>query len=225
MNGSLRAAPIQPSMSNASDHEESTEHARIGSAEADGEATERYEEALERFVLFWGEMASNWGINRTMAQIHALLYCAEEPLDTDAIMERLQISRGNANMNLRSLITWDLVRKVHRADSRKDFYEAEKDVWHITAQIIKERERREIKPVREQLQACRDLLKQDAERCADLPEREEALCHRLENLMDLMEVFEGFFETLLPYVQEENVSAMKHLIRLADTLPEEEDGS
>ncbi|PSQ80842.1 MAG: hypothetical protein BRD46_03455 [Bacteroidetes bacterium QS_8_68_15] len=197
----------------------------MGTAEAAEDATERYENALERFILFWGEMASNWGINRTMAQIHALLYCAEEPLDTDAIMERLQISRGNANMNLRSLTGWDLVRKVHRADSRKDFYEAEKDVWHITAQIIEERERREIKPVREQLRACRDLLKQDAERCDDLPsEREETLCRRLENLMDLMEVFEGVFEALLPYVQEENVPAMKRLIRLADALPEN-DGS
>ena len=182
----------------------------------------RYDEALERFVLFWGEMASNWGINRTMAQIHALLYCAEEPLDTDAIMERLQISRGNANMNLRSLITWDLVSKVQRAGSRKDFYEAEKDVWHITAQIIEERERREIKPVREQLRECRDLLKEDHERCEELPEREAQLCHRLENLMGLMEVFEGFFEALLPFVQEENVPMMKRLIRLADALEEED---
>ena len=212
-------------MSDVFDREQPSEHARIGTAGAAEDATERYENALERFILFWGEMASNWGINRTMAQIHALLYCAEEPLDTDAIMERLQISRGNANMNLRSLTGWDLVRKVHRADSRKDFYEAEKDVWHITAQIIEERERREIKPVREQLRACRDLLKQDAERCDDLPsEREETLCRRLENLMDLMEVFEGVFEALLPYVQEENVPAMKRLIRLADALPEN-DGS
>jgi DNA-binding transcriptional regulator GbsR (MarR family) len=182
----------------------------------------RYDEALERFVLFWGEMASSWGINRTMAQIHALLYCAEEPLDTDAIMEQLQISRGNANMNLRSLITWDLARKVHRAGSRKDFYEAEKDVWHITAQIIKERERREIKPVREQLEECRDLLKDEDDRCEDLPAREEQLCRRLENLTDLMEVFEGFFQALLPFVQEKNVPMMKRLIRLADMLEEEE---
>jgi len=212
-------------MSDVFDREQPSEHARIGTAEAAEDATERYENALERFILFWGEMASNWGINRTMAQIHALLYCTEEPLDTDAIMERLQISRGNANMNLRSLTGWDLVRKVHRTDSRKDFYEAEKDVWHITAQIIEERERREIKPVREQLRACRDLLKQDAERCDDLPsEREETLCRRLENLMDLMEVFEGVFEALLPYVQKKNVPAMKRLIRLADALPEN-DGS
>ena len=212
-------------MSTASEGGKTTGNAKAESVEAapPGDSA-RYEEALERFVLFWGEMASNWGINRTMAQIHALLYCAEEPLDTDAIMEHLQISRGNANMNLRSLAAWDLVRKVHRSGSRKDFYEAEKDVWHITAQIIKERERREIKPVREQLQECRDLLMQGEAHCEDLSEREAQLCQRLENLVGLMEVFEGFFQALLPFVQEKNVPMVKRFIRLADALGEE-DGS
>lgn len=175
-------------------------------------------EAVERFILFWGEMASRWGINRTMAQIHALLYCSEEPLDTDAIMERLQISRGNANMNLRSLVTWNLVRKVHQTGSRKDFFWAEKDVWHITAQIIKERERREIQPVRQQLQDCRDVLT-DGGACGDLPEGEEhVLCERFENLMRLMEVFEGFSSALLPLVQEENGPMMKKLVKVAEAL-------
>ena len=80
--------------------------------------SEQYQAALERFIVFWGEMASNWGINRTMAQIHALLYVSEEALDTDRIMERLQISRGNANMNLRSLMSWSLVYKVPVEGSR-----------------------------------------------------------------------------------------------------------
>jgi len=207
-------------MSTTSDHSGSADGDAAPAAVA-GASPTRYDEALERFVLFWGKMASNWGINRTMAQIHALLYCSEEPLDTDAIMEQLQISRGNANMNLRSLINWNLARKLHRAGSRKDFYEAEKDVWHITAQIIEERERREIKPVREQLRECRDLLAGEEEECEDLPGREAQLCRRLENLMDLMEVFEGFFEALLPFVKEENVPVMKRLIRLADELDED----
>jgi DNA-binding transcriptional regulator GbsR (MarR family) len=75
---------------------------------------DRHHEALSKFILFWGEMASSWGISRTMAQIHAYLYAREDPADTDHLMERLQISRGNANMNLRSLRNWNLVRKVHR---------------------------------------------------------------------------------------------------------------
>lgn len=198
-------------MSTARDGTDASPHASSGG----------YDEALERFIVFWGEMASNWGINRTMAQIHALLYCSEEPLDTDAIMEHLQISRGNANMNLRSLTTWNLVRKVHRPDSRRDFYEAEKDVWHITAQILEERERRELKPVREQIQECRDLLVTEEKSCDELPEQERLLCERLENLMGLMKMFEDLFEAVLPFVQEHNVPMMKQLIRLAGELDED----
>lgn len=185
-----------------------------------GEASERYQEALERFILFWGEMASNWGINRTMAQIHALLYVAEEPLDTDTIMERLQISRGNANMNLRSLTTWDLIRKVHLPGSRKDFYTAEKDVWTITAQIIKERHRRELQPVTEQLEECRSILWEgtDAEGCDDLPPREAQFCQRIENLIQLMEVFEGFSRALLPFVQSRNTDVIRHFMHLAESM-------
>ncbi len=182
--------------------------------------SQRHQEALERFILFWGEMASNWGINRTMAQIHALLYAAEKSLDTDTIMQRLQISRGNANMNLHSLVNWNLVRKVHRPGSRKDYYVAEKDVWHITAQIIRERERREIGPVMQQLQECRDTLagKQDTEDCRDLSPQEQQFCERIENLMELMEVFDGFFQSLLPFVQKRNVPMMKQFVALARSM-------
>ena len=180
----------------------------------------RHQEALERFILFWGEMASTWGINRTMAQIHALLYASEEPLDTDAIMERLQISRGNANMNLHSLVNWNLVRKVHQPGSRKDYYLAEKDVWHITAQIIRERERREIGPVMQQLQECRDTLAGEhaAEPCEALSAQEQQFCERIENLMELMEVFDGFFQSLLPFVQKRNVPMIRQFVALAKTM-------
>ena len=182
--------------------------------------SERHQQALERFILFWGEMASTWGINRTMAQIHALLYASEEPLDTDEIMERLQISRGNANMNLHSLVNWNLVRKVHQPGSRKDYYLAEKDVWHITAQIIRERERREIQPVMRQLQECRDTLagEQAAEACSALSPQEQQFCERIENLMDLMEVFDGFFQSLLPFVQKRNVPMIRQFVALAKTM-------
>ena len=177
--------------------------------------SQRHQDALERFILFWGEMASTWGINRTMAQIHALLYASEEPLDTDSIMERLQISRGNANMNLHSLVNWNLVRKVHQPGSRKDYYVAEKDVWHITAQIIRERERREIGPVMQQLQECRDTLAGDqaAQPCSALTSQEQQFCERIENLMELMEVFDGFFQSLLA-VRTEAQRAHDETIRL-----------
>ena len=134
-------------------------------------------------------------------------------------MERLQISRGNANMNLRSLINWNLARKVHLAGSRKDFYAAEKDVWEITAHIIREREKREIRPVMQQLRECQDILKgevQGAETCGDLPDRDAQLCERIESLIQLMDLFEGFSQTLLPFVQQRNMPVMKQLIRIAE---------
>ncbi|NNE69650.1 MAG: hypothetical protein HKN29_04720 [Rhodothermales bacterium] len=180
--------------------------------------SDRHQEALNKFILFWGEMASNWGINRTMAQIHAFLYAQEEPADTDHIMERLQISRGNANMNLRSLVNWNLVRKVHLAGSRKDFFVAEKDVWEITLQIIRERERREIQPVMQQLQECRELLVGEVQGpCPDeLSTAERHFCERLDNLMKLMEVFEGLSRTLLPFIQAQNVELLRQLVGLGD---------
>lgn len=185
---------------------------------ADSTLSERHAAALRHFVRFWGEMASNWGINRTMAQIHALLYAVEDPLDTDTIMDRLGISRGNANMNLRSLLNWNLVRKVHLPGSRKDFYTAEKDVWEITLQIIRERERREIKPVVEQLQECRDLLTGSSEMPCDSSgdEQEKRFCERIDNLIRLMLVFEGLSRTLLPFIQVGNAELLQQLVTMTD---------
>ena len=186
-------------------------------------ASSGYEEALTQFIHLWGEMASNWGINRTMAQIHALLYGSERPLNTDEIMARLDISRGNANMNLRSLTGWSLVEKVRRPGSRKDFYTAKKDVWEITAQIIKERERREIEPVKQRLEGCRDALLEaaGAEQCPDLDERERVFCGRVENLLRLIEVFEGFSRTILPLVEKRDIEKMEQFLRFADALREQ----
>jgi DNA-binding transcriptional regulator GbsR (MarR family) len=180
--------------------------------------TERHVEALGSFIRFWGEMASRWGINRTMAQIHALLYAVEEPLDTDTIMERLRISRGNANMNLRSLLNWNLVRKVRLPGSRKDYYAAEKDVWEITLQIIRERERREIRPVVQQLQECRDQLTGGGDRpcAASTDPQEQRFCERIDNLIKLMLVFEGLSRTLLPFIQVRNADLLRQLAAMAE---------
>lgn len=176
--------------------------------------TPRHEEALERFVLLWGEMASAWGINRTMAQIHALLYAMEEPLDTDAIMEQLQISRGNANMNLRSLVDWQLVYRTHLTGSRKDYYVAEKDVWRICTRVIQQRQQKEIGPVKETLQDCQTLL-EEGKAEGGQTEAEAQFAARINNLVEFVSVFEGFTQVLLPFVKERNVKMIKSLIRFA----------
>ena len=111
-------------------------------------------EARDAFVTEWGAIGSVWGINRTMAQIHALLITTPRPLTTDEIMEDLKISRGNAHGNLRELVSWGLIRNVIRKGERKEYFEAEKDVWRMFCIIMRERSRRELRPAMSVLQEC-----------------------------------------------------------------------
>src|SRR5436305_11933776 len=119
-------------------------------------STERSELRATRdaFVTQWGAIGSAWGINRTMAQIHALLIIAPAPLSTDEIMAELKISRGNAHGNLRELASWGLIRSVVRKGERKEFFEAEKNVWKMFCIIIRERRRRELRPAMGVLEEC-----------------------------------------------------------------------
>lgn len=118
-------------------------------------------EARENFIRHWGAMGSSWGINRTMAQIHALLMISPESLDTNTIMEELQISRGNANTNLRDLVGWGLVRSFFLPGDRKEYFESEKDVWKMFCAISRERKRREIEPAMKVLRECADSTKSE----------------------------------------------------------------
>ena len=92
-------------------------------------------ESREKFINAWGTLATSWGINRTMAQVHALLLVSPDPLSTEEVMEELKISRGNANMNIRTLIDWGLLFKETKAGERKEFFRAEKDLW---AKVIRD---------------------------------------------------------------------------------------
>lgn len=104
-------------------------------------------EAKAKFIESWGKLGSEWGINRTMAQIHALLLVSPEALTTEDIMETLSISRGNANMTLRDLISWGLIDKQLKAGERKEYFYANKDTWYIARQVAKERRKRELDPI------------------------------------------------------------------------------
>jgi DNA-binding transcriptional regulator GbsR (MarR family) len=114
------------------------------------------EQARDRFVQAWGQMGPSWGISRTMAEVHALLYIVGEALNTDEVMERLKISRGNASMSLRALVEWGLVSRVHKRGDRKEYFEADQDAWSIARTIIRERLRREILPLLATLHDMRD---------------------------------------------------------------------
>jgi DNA-binding transcriptional regulator GbsR (MarR family) len=104
-------------------------------------------EAKQQFISSWGVLATQWGINRTMAQIHALLMVSAEPLSQDDIMEELSISRGNVNMNIRELIDWGLVQRVLLPGERREYFSAEKDIYKVAMQVAKERKKRELDPM------------------------------------------------------------------------------
>ncbi len=117
--------------------------------------SDELENAKEAFIAQWGALGTSWGINRTMAKIHALLMVSPEPLSTDDCMEQLEISRGNAHSNLKELIAWGLVKIVVRKGERREFFEAEKTVWKIFTTITRERKRREIDPALTVLRECK----------------------------------------------------------------------
>lgn len=121
----------------------------------------KLEEAQEKFVNAWGALGSSWGINKTMAQIHALLLISPQELSTDEIMETLAISRGNANMNLRSLIDWGLIDKLSIKGERKEFFKAEKDIWQAARRIARERRKREIEPIQRLLEEFENVEGKD----------------------------------------------------------------
>jgi DNA-binding transcriptional regulator GbsR (MarR family) len=157
--------------------------------------TDALKQARDEFVAQWGAMGSQWGINRTMAQIHALLMTMPEPLDTDAVMEELEISRGNAHTNLKELVAWGLVRIVVRKGERREFFEAEKDVWKIFITVARERKRREIDPALAVLRKC-------AEDSAEIDTPEGRAFHEQ---MKQLEEFVAFASTMA-----DRVAGMKH---------------
>jgi DNA-binding transcriptional regulator GbsR (MarR family) len=116
-------------------------------------------EARRTFIESWGALGSAWGISKTMAMIHALLLVSDDPLSTDEVMDELGVSRGNANTTLRELVGWGLIRRVVRKGERREYFEAEKDVWTIFCTVARERKRREIDPVLAVLSTCLEQTK------------------------------------------------------------------
>jgi DNA-binding transcriptional regulator GbsR (MarR family) len=156
---------------------------------------EQLKATRDEFVAQWGAMGSQWGINRTMAQIHALLMTAPEPVSTDDVMAELQISRGNAHTNLKELVAWGLVRVVVKKGERREFFDAEKDVWQIFTIVTRERKKREIEPALAVLNQC-------AETTREMKSPEAVAFY---NQMRQLEEFVGFASKVA-----DRVGSMKH---------------
>ena len=140
----------------------------------------------DQFILEWGRMSSSWGVNRTMAQIHALLFVTGRALEVNDIMERLQISRGNASMNLRELMDWGLVRRFRQPGDRKDTYISENDAYTIFLRVVRERKRREIDPTADALRECISSLPKD-----ETSESAELVRGRLSALSEIFDLIEA----------------------------------
>lgn len=156
-------------------------------------------QARDEFISQWGALGTQWGINRTMAQIHALLMTAIDPMCTDEVMEALQVSRGNAHTNLKELVAWGLLRVVVKKGDRREYFEAEKDVWTIFTTVARERKRREIEPALAILNKCADDSR-------DLKTPEGKAFHEQ---MRALQEFVGFASTL-----SDKIAAMKHGLAL-----------
>ena len=154
--------------------------------------------AQDLFIRRWGEMGQTWGINRTMAEIHALLYVVAEPLSTDDVMERLHISRGNSSMSLRALCDWGIVRRLHKLGERREFFESLTDVWELFSLIAAERKRREMDPVLQTIRQCRDMLDEKVIGKQAARGREVQLTReRLAGMEEFMEVTNKIFQQFI----------------------------
>lgn len=126
----------------------------------------KYSDGRNKFIDSWGQLASEWGVNRTMGQIHGLLLCSSQPMSADKVKEILNISRGNASQNIRLLVDWGLVYKSQQEGGRKDYFVAEKDMWTILRAVISNRKKKELEPL---IQVLEEISSVEAQ-CPDSDE-------------------------------------------------------
>ncbi len=145
-------------------------------------------EAHQKFIQGWGQMGASWGINRTMAQIQALLLISIKPLSTDEIMDQLKISRGNANMNVRELIAWGLVYKSFIPGDRKEYYYSEKSMWELAKKVSRERKKRELEPLLKMLDEVKDVqgTSEEAKEFRKVAKDVRKMAARAESTLDLV---------------------------------------
>src|SRR5215207_6667423 len=154
--------------------------------------------AQDLFIRRWGEMGATWGINRTQAEIHALCYITAQPVCTDDVMERLNISRGNASMSLRGLCDWGIVRRQHKRGERREYFVSLGDVWEMFSMIAAERKRREMDPVLETIRQCQSMLDEASlGKAAAKREDVQATRQRLAGMEEFMAVTNKIFQQFI----------------------------
>ena len=161
----------------------------------------------QEFILHWGEMSSRWGIKRSVAQIHALLYLSQEPLNAEQISEQLSLARSNVSTSLRELQAWGIIRSAHRFGDRRDYFEAVADAWEMFLTILEQRRRREIDPTLEMLREC--LERHDPRRSADA-----FALRRMRDLLELLETLLAGYERM----RQLSPATQRQVLRMGDRL-------
>ena len=158
---------------------------------------------MRKFILHWGEMGTRWGVNRTVAQVHALLYLSPEPLNAEEISKALSVARSNVSTSLRELESWGIIKAIHRLGDRREHYESMKDVWEMARVICDERKRREIDPTLAMLRECVEELDK-------MKPGEPALRQRALDMLTFVEVLTSLYEEMhrLP------TSAIRSLLKM-----------
>ncbi|MDB5319448.1 MAG: hypothetical protein JWN40_1079 [Phycisphaerales bacterium] len=169
--------------------------------------------AQDLFIRRWGEMGQTWGINRTMAEIHALCYIVGKPLCTDDVMERLHISRGNASMSLRALCDWGIIRRLHKRGERREYFESLSDVWEMFSIIAAERKRREMDPVLEAIKQCRQMLDEGHLGKAAKQEAVQLTRQRLAGMEEFMSVTNKIFQEFIGNAKSGLTKVVKVLLK------------
>jgi DNA-binding transcriptional regulator GbsR (MarR family) len=168
--------------------------------------------SVERFVLHWGEMGGQWGVNRSVSQIHALLYLSERPLTADDIADTLGLARSNVSNSIKELLGWNLIRRVPIRGDRRDHFEAETDVWEMFLRIAAGRKEREIDPAVAVLKTCAG----DADRDPGVP---VAARERLAAMLQFMEMMDRFYTQMLAVPKPQIASAIKLGAKVLNFLP------
>ncbi len=150
----------------------------------------KYKEAKEELIQAWGNLGYSWGLNKTMAQIHALLMISTKPLSTEDIMEDLNISRGNANMNIRALLDWHIIYRISVPGERKEYFKSEKDTWTLARQVAKERRKRELEPILKVLRSVNEVQTDGSEETKEFKKVVRDLKNFAEKSDNLLEAFE-----------------------------------
>lgn len=164
-------------------------------------------EAANAFVRHWGELGARWGVNRSIAQIHALLYLADRPLNADEIMEAIGIARSHISNSLKELLSYDLIERIHVPADRRDHFRARLDPWDMLLSIVEERKRREIDPARIAVRNCLD---------AAAKERGTALTvkARLAALADLLDQLDNLYESIRRLPR----PTLKRIVKMGDRI-------